>query len=126
MQNTVAIPTGAVLGHCVHARCLCVWFRLPDSAETVEVEQLQFIAGRRLPFRAAETALHGPALSEDQRDSSVAVCCLVVDAPVVHVVLDMPVVVQRQAGMAQIVQKTVWKYRRCSSCIVVDVPALVR
>ena len=27
-----------------------------------------------------------------------AVCCLVVDAPVVHVVLDMPVVVQRQAG----------------------------
>ena len=38
----------------------------------------------------------------------------------------MPVVVQRQARMAQIVQKTVWKYRRCRSCVVVDVPALVR
>ena len=90
VQNTVAIPTGAVLGHGVHARSWCVWCRLSDSAETVEVPQLQFIAGRRLPFRAAETALHGPAFSEDHRDSSVAVCCLVVDAPVVHVVLDMP------------------------------------
>ena len=39
--ETVAIPAGAVLGHCVHARC-----RLPDSAETVEVPQWRFIAGR--------------------------------------------------------------------------------
>ena len=30
--------------------------------ETVEIPQLQLIAGRRLFFRAAETALHGPAL----------------------------------------------------------------
>ena len=68
------------------------------AQKTVEVPQLQFFEGRRLPFRAAETALRGPALLEDHRDSSGAVCCLVVDAPVVHVVLDMPVVVQRQAG----------------------------
>ena len=59
--------------------------------------------------------------SEDHGDSAVAVFFLVVDAPVAHVVLDMPVVAQRQAGMAQRVQKTVRKYRRCSTFAVVDV-----
>ena len=38
----------------------------------LEIPQLQFIAGRRLSFRAAETALHGPALSEDHRDFAIA------------------------------------------------------
>ena len=75
VQKTVAIPTGAVLGHGVHARSWCVWCRLPDSADNCG----------------------GPAVAV-LRKSSVAVCCLVVDALVVHVVLDMPVVVQRQAG----------------------------
>ena len=86
---------------------LCVWCRLPDSAENCGGQQSQFIAGRRLPFRAAVTALHGPAFSEDQKDSSVAVRCLVVDALVVHVV-----------------QETVWKYRRCSSFADVDVAVI--
>ena len=51
------------------------------SGETVEIPQLQFLAGCRLPFRAAKTALHGPALSADHRDFAVAVhgdrcpCC---------------------------------------------------
>ena len=62
---------------------------------TVEVPQLQFFEGRRLSFSAAETALHGPVYSEDHRDSSVAVSWWSM-APVVPVVLDMPVVVQRQ------------------------------
>ena len=35
------------------------------SGQTVEIPQLQFLAGRRFPFRAALTTLHGPALSED-------------------------------------------------------------
>ena len=35
---------------------LCVWCRLPDSAKKCGGPQLQFIAGRRLPFRAAVTA----------------------------------------------------------------------
>ena len=43
------------------------------SSDTVEFPQLQFLAGRRRPFRAAKTALHGPALSEDHRDFAVAV-----------------------------------------------------
>ena len=64
-------------------RCPCWWF---DGAETVVVPQLQFIEDRRLPLPAAETALHGPAFSEDHRVSSVTVCCLVVDAPVMQVV----------------------------------------
>ena len=42
----------------------------------------------------------------------------------VQVVLATPVLVQRQAGMAQIVQKTVWKYRRCSSFASVDVAVI--
>ena len=40
--------------------------------ETVVVPQLQFIEDRRLPLRAAETALHCPAISEDHGVSSVA------------------------------------------------------
>ena len=61
----------------------CPWF---GGAETVEVPQLQFIEGRRLPYRAAKTAPMVPPFWEDHRDSSVAACCLVVDAPVVQVV----------------------------------------
>ena len=53
VQKPVAMPTDAVLGHGVHARSWCVWCRLPDSAVTVEVPQLVFFDGRRLPFRAA-------------------------------------------------------------------------
>ena len=87
------------------------------AQKTVEVPQLPFFASRRPPGHGAEADSHGLAY----RDSAVAVCFLAVDAPVVQVWLDMPVVVQRQARMAQIVQKTVWKYRRCSSCKVVDV-----
>ena len=64
-------------------RCPCWWI---DGAETVVVPQLQFIDVRRLPLRAPETAPHGPPCSEDHRVSSVAVCCLVVDAPVMQVV----------------------------------------
>ena len=67
--------------------------------ETVVVPQLQFIEDRRLPLRAAETAPHGPAFSEDQRVSSVAVCFLVV-AAVLCRSFSMPVVV-RQARMVQ-------------------------
>ena len=52
--------------------------------------------GRRLPFRSAEADLHGPCFLADHRDFPVAVRYQVVDALVVHVVLDMPVVVQRQ------------------------------
>ena len=36
------------------------------SGETVEIPQLQFLAGGRFPFRAALTALHGPDLPEDR------------------------------------------------------------
>ena len=43
------------------------------SRETVEIPQLQFLAGRRLPLRAAMSALHGPALPVDHRDFAVAV-----------------------------------------------------
>ena len=79
-----------------------------------------------IPVVAQRQIPHGPCFFADHRDFPVAVRYQVVDALVVHVVLDMPVVAQRQAGMAQTVQKTLWKYRRCSSCMVVDVPALVR
>ena len=40
------------------------------SGDTLEFPQLQFLG---LPFRAAKTALHGPVLSEDQRDFAIAV-----------------------------------------------------
>ena len=36
VQKTVAIPTSAVLGHCVHTRCLCVWCRLPDGPDSAD------------------------------------------------------------------------------------------
>ena len=52
--------------------CSCTW-KAGISGETVEIPQLQFLAGCRLPFRAAKTALHGPALSEDHGDFAVAV-----------------------------------------------------
>ena len=50
--------------------------------KTVVVPELQFIARRRLPFRAAEAGPHGPDCSADHRDSPVAVRCQVVDVPV--------------------------------------------
>ena len=63
------------------------------------VPQLQFIDGRRHPFRTAETDLHGPDRSADHRDSPVAVRFQVVDTLVVQVVLAMPVFVNdRCAG----------------------------
>ena len=53
--------------------------------KTVVVPQLQFIACRRLAFRAADSDPHGLACSEDHRDSPVAVRCQVVDVPFVDV-----------------------------------------
>ena len=50
--------------------------------KTAVVPQLQFIACRRLPFRAAEADPHGPDCSADHRDSPVAVRCQVVDVPI--------------------------------------------
>ena len=72
--------------------------------QTVVVAQLQSIEGRRRPFRSAEADPHGPGFSADHRDSPVAVRYQVVDALVVHVLLDMPVVVQRQVLMVQTIQ----------------------
>ena len=45
-----------------------------------------------------------------------------IDAPVMHVVLDMPIVVQRQ--VAQVVQQTFWRYRMCSTFAFVDVAVI--
>ena len=60
----------------------------------VVVPQMQFIiVGRRHPLRSAEADPHGPVYSPDHRDSPVAVRFQMVDAPVVQVVLAMPVVV---------------------------------
>ena len=87
-------------------------------------------AGRRLPFRAAKTALHGPALSEDHRDFAVAVhgdrcpCCAgragslfrrgsvllytVAEVPVVQVEqVHFPVVTQRLISMVQPFWRTI-------------------
>ena len=58
--------------------CSCTWWSM---------SLLCGRAGRRLPFHAAETDPHGLACSEGHRDSTVAVCCLVIDVPVVQVVL---------------------------------------
>ena len=103
------------------------WIHVGFSLRGVWKNFTRFLRDRRrLPFRSAEADPHGPCFLADHRDFPVAVRYQVVDALVVHVVLDMPVVAQRQAGMVQTVQKTLWKYRRCSSCMVVDVPALVR
>ena len=49
--------------------------------KTVVVPQLQFIAGRQHPLRAADADPHGPVCSADQGDSTVA-AYLVVDVPV--------------------------------------------
>ena len=46
---------------------------LSQTAETAESPQLQFIAGHRHPFRAAEADPHDPHYSTDHRDSPVAV-----------------------------------------------------
>ena len=92
---------GAVLGQ---GRCARVAQR-QGYGQTVQnavlVPKLQFFEGRRHPFRAAESVSHGLVWSEDHRGSSVAVRCQVVDALIAHVVLDMPVVVQRQVLMVQ-------------------------
>ena len=49
----------------------------------VLVPQWPFIACRQHPGYGAEADSHGFPFSEDQRDFAVAVCLLVVDAPVV-------------------------------------------
>ena len=99
-------------------KMLCPWWndRLygPDVQKTVvfhscrssQVVVIPVVSRCRFPWSSC---------SEDHGDSTVAVFFVVVDAPVAHVVLDMPVVVQRQVGIAQTVQPTVWKYRRCST-----------
>ena len=51
----------------------CGMYKAGYAGQTVVIPQLQFLAGRRFPFRAALTALHGPALLEDHRDFAVAV-----------------------------------------------------
>ena len=48
---------------------------------------------------------HGPDYSTDHRDSTVAARCQVVDALIAHVVLDMPVVEQRQLLMVQMTSR---------------------
>ena len=90
--------------------------------------QLQFLAGRRIPFVAAKTALHGPALSEDHREFSIAVhgdrclhCAsragspfrrgsellnMVADVPVVQVELFPGAVVKETAETAAAVEKS--------------------
>ena len=88
--------------------------------QTADFQQLQSIEGRRLPFRAAEADPHGPAFSEVHGDSAVAVCCLVVDAPVVQVVLGMPVVVHDRCAWFRLC-RNLWRCRTCSSFMVVDV-----
>ena len=83
LQKVIVVPVG---GSMVQK----LWLSRP---------QLQFIEHRRLPLRAAETAPHGPPFSVDHRVSPLAVCCLVVDAPVMQVVFHAVVV--RQARMVQ-------------------------
>ena len=72
-----------------------------EVQKTASSPQLQFIAGHRHLFRAADAVLHGPVCAADHNGSSVAVRCQVVDAFIARVVLDMPVVVQRQVHMVQ-------------------------
>ena len=59
--------------------------------KSVVVPQMQFIEGRRHPFRAAEAVPHGPVCSVYHRDFAVAVRCLVDDDPAVRVVQDSQV-----------------------------------
>ena len=73
---------------------------------TVDFPQLPFIAGRRFSCRGAEADSHGLACSEDHRDSAVAVCFLVVDAPVVQVAF-LARCCARQMPMVQTLQKFV-------------------
>ena len=75
---------------------------------TVLVPQVQSIEGRRLLLRAAEANTHGPACSENHGDSAVA-ACQVVAAPVVQVVLAMPVVVN---DMAEVAASRVERWRK--------------
>ena len=58
--------------------------------------------------------------SADHRDSPGAVRCQVVDASVVLVVLAMPVVVTTGRAWFRLCRNS-WRFRSCSSCIVVDV-----
>ena len=75
--------------------------------------------------RAAETDLHGLACSEDHRDSAVAVCFLVVDAPVVQVVLAMPVVFYDRRAWFRLCRNS-WRCRGRSSFPVVDVAVFMQ
>ena len=77
-------PLVQFLGKVVALRVVQRQMRGSMVLHTVVVPRLQSIEGRRHPFRAAETDPHGLALSEDHRDSPVAVH-VVVDAPVKQV-----------------------------------------
>ena len=70
--ETVVLPQLQLVEKICVPTCSCTWWSM---------SLLCGRAGRRLPFRIVETALHSPALSEDHRDSTVAVCCLVIDVP---------------------------------------------
>ena len=102
--HSVLLGPGAVLGQ---GRCARVAQR-EGYGQTVQkavlVPHLQFLEGRRLFFVTAEANPHGPACSENHRDSAVAVG-QVVDAPVVQVV-PCPLSF-RQVLMVQTLQKTV-------------------
>ena len=86
-------------------------FRLQKTADSW---QLQFIVGRRHPLRSAEADPHGPDCSADHRDSSDAVRFQVVDAPVVQVVLAIPVVVNDRCARLRLCRKPSIS-RSCSS-----------
>ena len=94
-------PTSPVLGQGRCARVVQRQMRGSMVLQTVEVPQLQSIESRPHPFRAAEGDPMVPVYSADHEGSSIAVRCQVVDAFIAHVVLDMPVVVQRQVLMVQ-------------------------
>ena len=79
---------------------------------------------RRLPFRAAETAPHGPAFSEYHRVSTVAVCCLVVVVPVMPGRFPCPLLYDRRAWFR--LCWTPWKCRSCSSFMAMDVPVILQ
>ena len=91
--------------------------------KTVVLPQLQFIASRRHPFRAAEADPHGPDCSADHRDFPGAVRCQVVDDPFLDVDVqktaeisqlqlinkgfNIPVLAQRLLPMVQAVLRTI-------------------
>ena len=99
--------------------------QVPDSMlqKTGVVPQLQFIDGRRLFFRAAETDFHGPDYSAAHGVSPVAVRFRVVDAPVVQVVLAMPVVVNDRCAGSDL-QNPVEVPQKQYSDKVVDAPVV--